>query len=501
MPAPGLPAKKGTHSDELGVPLLDSLYDFLVSERCYQWLAAGLYCCVQFLNGSSVNIVGPAGPTLASSLNTRVEDVGNILSAEGAGNLTAALLISSVLQRFNGHSVIRALSLVMFVCLGLVPSCSSISQVTLLYFGVGSCLGLLSSVANTLMTWVQAGRNVGPWVNLINACFGLGSSSAPIVFVAVERRIGNGLASFSAIGCFAAATALAASLLRSPASPPPPKAVVDTSARSLGHARGGSTIAGIDLGSREAYVRCTVMAPLMMVMTFGIGGEIAYGAWVFAYATKRAGMPSGEAAGVNSFYWSAFTLGRMGLIPLATVFTPEVLLLSTMAVEVGVSILVLLSSGSSTVLWTATAMLAFGVCAIYSNVVSLLSAYDLLTPGSVSVLQVASGMGHMTGAPHLDPSKTAPGPHPCHPRLTRACAGSALWRGCGDASHQPRLRCALLCACRHKLGLPDMPVRRGRALATKFHASIWQHPCCAARASTSPGSRGAAASTEGPHSL
>jgi fucose permease len=138
------------------------------------------------------------------------------------------------------------------------------------------------------------------------------------------------------------------------------------------------------------------MAPLMMVMTFGIGGEIAYGAWVFAYATKRAGMPSGEAAGVNSFYWSAFTLGRMGLIPLATVFTPEVLLLSTMAVEVSVSILVLLSSGSSTVLWAATAMLAFGVCAIYSNVVSLLSAYDLLTPGSVSVLQVASGMGHMT---------------------------------------------------------------------------------------------------------
>ena len=51
---------------------------------------------------------------------------------------------------------------------------------------------------------------------------------------------------------------------------------------------------------------------------------------------------------------------------------------------------------SARVLWAVTALLALGVCAIYSNVVSLLSAYDLLTPVSVSMLQVACGVGHMT---------------------------------------------------------------------------------------------------------
>ena len=361
-----------------------------------KWHVA-LYCCVQFLNGSCVNIVGPAGKTLESRLHT-THGVGSILSAEGAGNLTAALLIAVVLRRFAGHAILRTLLLCLFCCLIGVALCSSIVSARMLYFGVGCCLGLGSGTANTLVTWVYSGRNVGPWVNLINACFGLGSSSAPLLFVAVERRAGSGMHSFSAIGCLAAATALAASLLHSP-SPPPPKlaAEAETSPRRLGKARGASTLMGIDLGSRQAYVQLTVMAPLMVIMTLGVGGEIAYGAWIFSYATERAGMPSAEAAYLNSFYWSAFTLGRLSLIPCSAVATPELLLLATVGLEVCVSGVALMAAHDSAhVLWAVTALLAVGVCAIYSNVVSLLSAYDLLTPGSVSMLQVACGVGHMT---------------------------------------------------------------------------------------------------------
>jgi FHS family Na+ dependent glucose MFS transporter 1 len=364
-----------------------------------------LYCFVQFLNGSCVNIVGPAGKTLESRLHT-THGVGSILSAEGAGNLTAALLIGVVLPRFAGHSILRTLLLCLFCCLVGVALCSSIVSARILYFGVGCCLGLGSGTANTLVTWVYSGRNVGPWVNLINACFGLGSSSAPLLFLAVERRAGSGMHSFSAIGCLAAATALAASLLHSPSPPPPklgPAAEAEASPheeaapRRLGLARGGSSLMGIDLGSRRAYVQLTVMTPLMVLMTLGVGGEIAYGAWIFSYATERAGMPSAEAAYLNSFYWSAFTLGRLSLIPCSAVATPELLLLATVGLEVGVSGVALIAAhDSARVLWAVTALLAVGVCAIYSNVVSLLSAYDLLTPGSVSMLQVACGVGHMT---------------------------------------------------------------------------------------------------------
>ena len=363
----------------------------------------GLYCCVQFLNGICVNIVGPAGKTLESRLHT-AHGVGSILSAEGAGNLTAALLIGVVLGRFAGHAILRTLLLCLACCLVGVAQCSSIVSARILYFGVGCCLGVGSGTANTLVTWVYSGRNVGPWVNLVNACFGLGSSSAPLLFVAMHSVAmaesgmqHGGMHSFSVIGCFAAAAALATSLLHSPPPPPPPKPTeAAASPGRVGKPRGGSTLLGIDLGSRRAYVQLTVMAPLMVLMTLGIGGEIAYGAWIFSYATERARMPSAEAAYLNSFYWSAFTLGRLALIPCSTFATPELLLLATVGLEVGVSGVALMAAhDSARVLWAVTALLAVGVCAIYSNVVSLLSAYDLLTPVSVSMLQGACGVGHM----------------------------------------------------------------------------------------------------------
>ena len=44
-------------------------------------------------------------------------------------------------------------------------------------------------------------------------------------------------------------------------------------------------------------------------MALGIGGEIAYGAWIFSYATERARMPAAEAAYLNSFSWLGLGLG------------------------------------------------------------------------------------------------------------------------------------------------------------------------------------------------
>ena len=133
-----------------------------------------------------------------------------------------------------------------------------------LYLAAGVCLGLNNGLANTLINWLYTGRNgtatreqvaslhpqafkiwsalippkplpspptcalrvcpcasaVGPWVNLINASFGLGASSAPLLFVAIEHSVGNGLVAFSVIGALAAVPGLAASLLASPNAPP-----------------------------------------------------------------------------------------------------------------------------------------------------------------------------------------------------------------------------------------------------------------------------------------
>ena len=334
----------------LGVPL---------QRDTYRRLATATYCTALFLGGCCVNIVGPAGPTLARSMHSSVTMIGSVFAAEGAGNTLGSSLISTLLSRYSGHTVVSVLCLLLFFAIGLVPSCTTIVQVVALYVVVGGCLGLINGASNTLVTWVHTGRNVGPWVNLINASFGLGASCAPLIFVAVERRVGNGLVAFSAIGAFATVPALAATLLPSPAQPPPPKQQAasddddddDESARhplrGLGVGHGASTFAGIDLGSRAAYVRLTVLLPLMLVITLVIGAEIAFAGWIYTYAIERAGMKRAAAAYLNSLFWTAFTAGRVATIPLAACLSPGMLLVPTLALEVGSVLVILCSPGSA----------------------------------------------------------------------------------------------------------------------------------------------------------
>ena len=406
-------------------------------EYRYRRLATALYCCVQLVNGLSVNIIGPTTPFLTKVLNTTVAHVGNILAAEGAAVICASLFISVLLARLPGHAVISVLCFVIFGCLWSVPSCESVLAVSALYFGVGACLGMMSGMSNAMISWVHAGRNVGPWVNLINAFFGLGASSAPLLFTHLHAD-GSELRAFSAIACFAAGTAAFAALLRSPAAPPtkPTEALPRTARKGGGGggggaARGTSELCGIDLGSRDSYVTLTVVAPLMALLTLGIGGEIAYGAWVYSYATERVGMERHDAAYLNSFFWSAFTVGRLCAIPLAAVVLPEQLLVPSMAAQVAFSLLVLLSDGSTSALWLATGPLAVGFCGISSNVLSLLASYDLNSPLAVSLLQLACGVGHMTVPNYVEPEAHSAGPisfffQPDWPGMAEAWGCSAL---------------------------------------------------------------------------
>mmetsp|Transcript_24341 Transcript_24341/g.71980 ORF Transcript_24341/g.71980 Transcript_24341/m.71980 type:complete len:281 (-) Transcript_24341:92-934(-) len=187
--------------------------------RLYAALCTALYCACVGLQGAGVNVVGPAGPSLASKLRTDVSSVGSILSAEGAGAAAGALLIPLLLGRLPGHIVLCVLSASIGVSLCGVWLCGSIREVTILYFAVGGLLGSFSGCANTLLAWLHAGRNLGPWVNLVNACFGLGSGGVPLLFVAAERRLGDGLRVFPALGLAAAGVALSAACLPSPPRP------------------------------------------------------------------------------------------------------------------------------------------------------------------------------------------------------------------------------------------------------------------------------------------
>jgi len=299
---------------------------------------------VLLLTGLAINILGPTGPALMHHLSRSPHDVGLIFSAEGLGSFCGSALAGSILSRFSPHSVVSAACALLFVSLGVVPSCSALSQVMLMYLCAGAAAGLANTTANTMVTWAwrgSAGR-LGAVLNFVNACFPLGGTAAPLLLLLCGQRIGNPLVAFSLIAVLALLPMTGAALLQTPAPPPPPPLEPPSPPKRRGScdtlgsssAVGGSSLCGIDLGSRPAYVRWTVLAPLLVTIWLCIGAEIAYAAWVYSYATHQAGMGSHQAAYLTSLYWSAFTVARLGATPLAACVTPGAILVPAMALEV-----------------------------------------------------------------------------------------------------------------------------------------------------------------------
>mmetsp|Transcript_47975 Transcript_47975/g.154515 ORF Transcript_47975/g.154515 Transcript_47975/m.154515 type:complete len:504 (-) Transcript_47975:213-1724(-) len=363
----------------------------------------GVYSSVLMMTGLSINVLGPVGPVLMRHLSASPHSIGSIYSAEGLGNFLGSLLLGPVLSRLRPHAVLVGVSALVFLCLGAVPSCSALHQVASLYLLIGLASGLGNATANTSLTWAWHGAapQLAAAFNLVNSCFPLGGSAAPLVVLASERRVGNSLAAFSAISVAALLPAAGCALLQPPTAPPPPpeeraeeekEGAADGSSRAVG----GSTVLGIDLGSRRAYVRCTVHAPLLLTTTLCIGAEIAYAAWVYAYAAHHAEMRSDEAAYLSSLYWSAFVVGRLSATPLAAYFSPGSILVPSLALEVLSLLALALLPPSSNVMRAGTVGAGVGVSMLFSNILSLLARYGLLTTAMTGALGAFAAIGHMT---------------------------------------------------------------------------------------------------------
>lgn len=362
--------------------------------------ATVVYCMVLLLTGLSVNILGPVGPALMHQLSSSTTSVGAVFSAEGLGNFIGSAVAGSVLHRHSAHRVISCACAVIFVGVGAVPSCSALSHVMLLYLLVGAAAGIVNAAANTMVCWVWRGSSgrLGAVLNLVNACFPLGGSTAPLLVLLSEHRLGNPLVAFLGIAVFSALPCAGAAVLETPSAPPAPELPSPpTRGGSFSSAAlGGSTACGIDLGSRQRYVQATVLAPLLTTIWLCIGAEIAYAAWVFSFATHRAGMRSDEAALLTSVYWSAFTVGRVAATPLAAFISPGAILLPALCVEVLSLVALAVLHPSGAVLWVGTIGAGLGISVLFSNLLSLLACYSLLTTRVTGAMGAAAAIGHMT---------------------------------------------------------------------------------------------------------
>jgi MFS transporter, FHS family, Na+ dependent glucose transporter 1 len=252
----------------------------------------------------------------------------------------------------------------------LTPLVPLLWLLTAVLFLTGAAQGILNIGGNTLLVWVH-GREVGPFMNGLHFCFGLGTFISPVIVAQFVTEQGGLVWIYLLLAALMLPTVLVA-LLPSPAPPAPIE-------RKSG------------AGSSDAAVI------FLIALVFGCysGAAMAYGGWIFTFAIETNLTGETVAAYLTSVFWGALTLGRLAAIPLATRFKPQAILRADFAGAL-LSLLILLAwPRSLTAVMAASAGLGFALASIYPTTMSLAGQIMTISGRVIGLFSIGNSAGMM----------------------------------------------------------------------------------------------------------
>jgi MFS transporter, FHS family, Na+ dependent glucose transporter 1 len=173
--------------------------------------------------------------------------------------------------------------------------------VIMFFFGISQ--GMIDVGGNVNLLWVFQGR-VGPYMNALHFCFGVGAFLSPIILHNVMRWSGGQITwPFWTLALLSLPGILGLWSLSSPYNPEKDE---------------------IEQNPNSINVRLVVLMVLLFFIYVGIEG--GFGGWIFTYATEANIASETGASYMNSIFWGALTLGRLLSVPLARKIAPSRLL-------------------------------------------------------------------------------------------------------------------------------------------------------------------------------
>lgn len=270
---------------------------------------AGKTTAVYFLAfitlGMTTASLGPTLDALAAQTSARLDQISWLFAVRSLGYMLGSLAAGRLIDRRPGHPIMAAALLVMALGVGLVPGLTLFTVLLLMLMIVGFGEGLVDVGGNTLIVWLH-GRKVGPFMNALHFCYGLGALLAPIIVAQVVLYTGGIAWAYTLIALGMLPTLLGLLFNRSPANPADGQ-------------EGG-----------QAGARGPVPGQILLFILFFIlyvGAEVAYGGWIYLYGIRAANMPPTTAAYLTSAFWGAFTFSRLLSIPIGARLKARTILL------------------------------------------------------------------------------------------------------------------------------------------------------------------------------
>jgi len=333
------------------------------------------YYVAYIILGATAAAYGPTLPGLADQTGSVLSQISIIFTVNSLGYVIGSLIGGRLYDRFPGQPVMAGTLLLMALGLATIPFAPSLTTIIIAMLVAGFGMGTLNVGNNTLLVWMF-GKDVGPYMNALHFCFGLGAFLSPIL---IDRIIVvTGGIAWAYWGMALLILPVAFWMTRIPSPSAPMKTAISRNHED-------EKAFGVGL--------LTLMAAGLLFLH--VGGELGFGGFIFSYGTE-ANLGDTTARLLNSTYWGALALGRLVAIPLAARLLPRTMLfLDYVGAALSLALVILLP-GSSTALWIGTFGFGFSIASIYATVLNFTERRVMISGAITSYLLIGGNLGSMT---------------------------------------------------------------------------------------------------------
>lgn len=309
--------------------------------------------------GASLTVIGPSLTRLQAQAGVGLGAVSILFTAQALGYLVGSILGGQGYDRGFGHHLFAGSLFVAAASLLFIAWAPTLLLLVVGFVVLGWAAGGIDVGGNTLLVWSR-GDDLGPWMNALHLCFGLGALACPLL-VAWSLGWLDGLVAATGVIAVVAVGVGGWTLLV--AGPRPPSVAA--------HARG-----------EAAPTRLLAAVGVFFVLYVGL--EMGFAGWVYTYGETIDLGGAGAAAALTAVFWVSFTAGRAIAIVVARTVAPGVMLGGAAVLTVAAAALLVVAGGAPVPVWIGTALFGLAVSPQFATMIAFAERHMPITGAATS---------------------------------------------------------------------------------------------------------------------
>lgn len=365
-----------------------------------RWCLTAVICAAFLGLGMAIAVLGPTFKQLSENVNSNVANISYIIVGRSLGYLGGSVIGGILFDCMNQQLLLGLAMLTTSLGLYVIPWCTKALILTAMMSVIGMTMGFLDTGGNVVIldAW---GKNSGPHIQALHFSFALGAVVAPLLSKMAldliplqESESTSGLLHNRNMKLFGLEISIA--ML--------PYIVIGTYILLVSlvlfilFLRSIQKREKMDESEDEqqtAVYHNPLMFLLFLFFLFYVGAEVAYGSYVYTYATTFVHMEETKAAGLNSLFWGAFAAVRGIAIIFAVCMYPGTMILLSVIGCTASSLLMVLFNQNLFVLWAGTAVYGASMATTFPSGISWAKQYTTISGKSTSLFVIGASLGEM----------------------------------------------------------------------------------------------------------